>query len=65
MSLSSALARATRWRSPLDRAPQASWARSVDGPQGAADAIGRVGHLVEVGEAFEVLGHGQAQIQAW
>jgi hypothetical protein len=37
----------------------------VDGPQGAANAIGRVGHLVEVGETFEVLGHGQAQIQAW
>ena len=31
----------------------------------AANAIGRVGHLVEVGEAFEVLSHGQAQIQAW
>jgi hypothetical protein len=36
----------------------------VDGPQGAADAVGRVGRLVEVGEAFEVLGHAQAQVQA-
>jgi hypothetical protein len=36
----------------------------ADGPQGAVNAIVRVGRLVEVGETFEVLGHGQAQIQA-
>ena len=36
----------------------------VDRPQGAVDAIGRVGHLVQVGEALEVLDHAQAQIQA-
>jgi hypothetical protein len=36
----------------------------VDGPQGVVDAIGRVGRLVETGEAFQVLGHAQAQIQA-
>jgi hypothetical protein len=36
----------------------------VDGPQGVVDAIARVGHLVEVGEALEVLEHAQAQIEA-
>ena len=46
--------------------PQASLGPvgQVDGPQRAVDAIARVGHLVEVGEAREVLGHAQAQVQA-
>jgi hypothetical protein len=35
----------------------------VDGPQGAVDALGRVGHLVEVGETGEVLAHAQAEIE--
>ena len=65
-SLSSARARATRWRRPLDRAPQASCARSarLTASQGAR-RCGRVGvgHLVQVGEALEVLEHAQPQVQ--
>jgi hypothetical protein len=36
----------------------------VDGPHSAVDTAGRVGHLVEVGEALEVLDHAVAQVQA-
>ena len=36
----------------------------VDGAQSALDAIAGVGHLVEVGEAYEVLGHAQAKVEA-
>jgi hypothetical protein len=33
----------------------------ADGPQSAVNAIGRVGGLVQAGEAFEVLGHALAR----
>ena len=36
----------------------------IDGPQRAVNATAGVGHLVEVGEACQVLGHAQAQVQA-
>src|ERR1022692_680087 len=35
----------------------------VDGPQRAVNAIAGVGRLVQVGEASEVLGHAQAQVE--
>ncbi len=59
-----------RQRDPLAQALGQRAARiagpvgQVDGPQGAVDALARVGDLVEVGEALEVLGHAQAEVEA-
>jgi hypothetical protein len=39
-------------------------AGQAGGPQGAVYAAARAGRLVQVGEAFEVLGHAQPQVQA-
>jgi hypothetical protein len=36
----------------------------IDRLQGVSNAIARVGHLVQVGETFEVLDHAQSEIQA-
>ena len=64
-SLSSALASATRWRRPLDRVPHRSCARSVRLTACRARSMRARGsaHLVQVGEAVEVLGHAQPQVE--
>ena len=64
-SLSRARARATRWRRPFDRVPQGSRARSVrlTASRAASIRCARVGHLVQVGEALEVLEDAQPQVQ--
>ncbi len=65
-SLSNARARAVRWRRPFESVPHGSCARSVRSiaRRACVDAAAGVGHLVQVGEALEILEHAQAEVEA-
>ena len=64
-SFSSARASPTRWRRPLERVPHGSLARPAMLTASRARLYARtgVGQAVEAGEALQVLGHAQAEVE--